>query len=58
MGTVMPNQSFENIFEAAESGSVEDVKYFVEQQGADVNVTDLLFHVAEYTSVEVLQYRK
>jgi len=29
-----------NIFEAAEIGTVDDVKYFVEQKGVDVNITN------------------
>ena len=32
----MTDESFANIFEAAKSGSVEDVKYFVEEQGVSV----------------------
>jgi ankyrin repeat protein len=30
--------SFENIFEAAQEGTVEDVKFFIEQKGVDVDV--------------------
>ena len=33
----MTNETFNDIFEAAKSGSVEAVKYFVEERGADVN---------------------
>ena len=33
----MPNESFKDIFEAIEKGTVADVRYFVEQKGADVN---------------------
>ena len=36
----MRNESFANIFDAAKSGSIENVKFFVEELGADVDVTD------------------
>ena len=31
---------FRDIFEATEKGTLEDVKYFVEEQGVDVNITN------------------
>ena len=63
----MTNETFNDIFEAAKSGSVEDVKYFVEERGADVNTKNYyrekyhreltpLHCAAESNSVEVLQY--
>ena len=33
--------SFADIFKAAEKGMVEDVRYFIEQKGVDVNLTNL-----------------
>jgi ankyrin repeat protein len=36
----MTKKSFTNIFEAAWRGTVEDVKYFIEQQGADIYAED------------------
>ena len=56
----MTNESFTNIFDAAAKGSVDDVKYFVEQE-ADVNEKDNggntpLHYTAEYgTSVDVVK---
>ena len=35
---------YDNIFEAAEKGTVEDVKYFVEQKGVNVNIKDSTNH--------------
>ena len=58
---MMTDQSFENIFEAAKSGSVEDVKYFVETLGIDVNAKNedgwTPLHIAAYShnSLEMLQ---
>jgi hypothetical protein len=57
----MTDKSFANIFDAAGSGSVEDVKYFIEEQCVDVNEkhhhwgrTPLHFAAVSNT-VEVLQ---
>jgi len=52
---------FANIFEAAKSGSVEDVKYFIEELGFGVNMknerNETPLHIATgYNSLEVLQY--
>ena len=55
---------FEDIFEAAKSGSVEDVRHFVENEGVDVNVNVAhrtcagtpLHTAAGFNSVDVLEY--
>ena len=58
----MANKSFISIFDAAGYGTVENVKYFVEQQEADVNARYIggetpLHHAAqENPDVEVLEY--
>ena len=36
----MTNKTFTNIFEAAQDGSVEDIKYFIETLGIDVNTAN------------------
>jgi len=54
--------SFQDIFAAARKGTVEDVMYFVEKKGTDVNTRDKdggtpLHHAAANNSnLEVLQY--
>ena len=54
--------AFEDIFEAAEFGSVQDVKYFIEQEGVDVNakgnggVTALDNASFKNHDIEVLKY--
>jgi ankyrin repeat protein/mannitol/fructose-specific phosphotransferase system IIA component (Ntr-type) len=59
---IMTNQSFPTIFRAADSGFVQDVKYFIEQLGIDVNVkgmygcTPLHWAVDRCESLEVVQY--
>ena len=58
----MTNQSFNNIFEAAKDGTVEDVKYYIETQRVDVNTKDEkgltpLHYVAGHNpNVEVAKY--
>ena len=58
----MANNSFNNILDAAANGTVEDVKYFIEQQRVDVNARYIggetaLHHAAHGNSdVEVLKY--
>ncbi|MDR0517651.1 MAG: ankyrin repeat domain-containing protein [Fibromonadaceae bacterium] len=54
--------SYADIFEAVKKGTTEDVRYFVEQKGTDVNTKDAdgwipLHHAAKSNSnVEVLKY--
>jgi hypothetical protein len=58
----MTKKSFTNIFEAARRGTVDDVRHFVEQQGADVNAEDqhgfipLMSAIAENADIEVFKY--
>jgi len=57
----MTTESFKDIFDAAQHGSVEDVKYFVEEQGADVHAKDEhsitpLHYAAWKNTVDVVQY--
>ncbi|MDR0327081.1 MAG: ankyrin repeat domain-containing protein [Planctomycetaceae bacterium] len=58
----MTRESFIDIFDAAERGSIEDVRYFVEEQGTDVNAIDyhwgrsVLHFAAQKNAVEVFQY--
>ena len=58
----MPNESIRDIFEAAGSGSVEDVKHFVEERGVDVNTIchswgQTPLHLAGMkNTLEVVQY--
>jgi len=53
---------FKDIFEAAEKGTIEDVRYFVERKGVDVNAKDerdrtpLHYAATGNLNVEVLQY--
>jgi len=51
---------YEDIFDAAEKGSVEDVKYFVEQEGVSVNAIRSDHTVLDYAflgeNVEVIKY--
>jgi len=53
--------SFPNIFEATEKGTVEDVRYFIEQKGVDVNITNdtgntPLHFAVDNTDISVLKY--
>jgi cytohesin len=53
---------YKNIFDAAEKGNVDDVRFFVETKGTDTNVKDSdgwtpLFYAAKHNSnVDVLEY--
>jgi len=59
---IMANGSFPNIFRAADCGFVQDVKYFIEQMGVDVNAkgmygcTPLHWAVDRCESLELVQY--
>jgi len=54
--------TFNNIYEAAGRGTVQDVKYFIEKRGVDVNArnsdsfTPLHIAVAQNRNVDVLKY--
>lgn len=53
--------TYNDVFEAAEKGTVEDVKYFIEQQGIDVNASSSTGHtVIEFAwlsdNFEVIKY--
>ena len=53
--------NFTDIFEAAEKGTIEDVKYFIEEKGIDVNVKDKdkytpLHHAVNEANLEVVQF--
>jgi PTS system fructose-specific IIA component/PTS system nitrogen regulatory IIA component len=57
----MTHKSFANIFDAVEEGTVDDVRYFVENEDADVNAKGFscgtLLHIAVATNtLEVIQY--
>ena len=58
----MTNESYKDIFEAAKTGTVEDVKYYIETLGVDVNTKDEkgltpLHYVAGHNpNVEVAKY--
>jgi uncharacterized protein len=51
---------YKNIFDAAKEGTVEDVKYFVEQKGVSVNAKNPDYSVLEFAwlgeNVEVIKY--
>jgi len=60
---LMPiNASFANIFRAADSGFVNDVKYFIEKMGINVNVkgmygfTPIHWAAGRCKSLEIVQY--
>ena len=59
---VLYQSRFEDIFEAAKVGTVEDVKYFVENKGVDINVKDdddwtpLSLAAKHNSDVDVLKY--
>jgi len=59
---IMANGAFPNIFRAADSGFVQDVRFFIEQMGVDVNAkgmygcTPLHWAVDRCESLEVVQY--
>ena len=61
-GITMKNESFTNIFDAAEKGTIEDVRYFVEQEKVDVNAIDTrcesqftaLHHAVAHNSIEMI----
>ena len=57
----MTDKLFWDIFDAVEKGTIDDVRYFVEEQGADVNAKGkydsiLLHKAAEKSTLEVIQY--
>ena len=58
----MTTESYKDIFEAAKTGTVDDIRYFVEQKRVDVNTKDgkgltLLHYVAGHNpNVEVAKY--
>jgi len=57
----MADESFADIFEAAKSGSVEDLRYFIEELGFGVNMknerNEIPLHIAiRHNSLDVLQY--
>jgi len=60
----MRNESYTNIFDAAEKGTIEDVRYFIEKEEVDVNAIDTrceskftaLHHAVSHNSVEMIDY--
>ena len=47
----MTNETFTNIFDAITKGTLEDVRYFVEQQDTDVNAKDYIGRTPLYFAV-------
>jgi ankyrin repeat protein len=60
--SVGAKEVFKNIFDAAGKGYVEDVRYFIEQKGIDVNAKDNLFgwtpllHAVSDKNIEVVKF--
>jgi hypothetical protein len=58
----MTTNSFTDIFDAARRGTVDDVRHFVEEKGADVNAKDqhgftpLFAAISENENIEVFKY--
>ena len=57
----MSSKSFKNIFSAVKKGVAEDVKFFVEEKGIDINVKDgedmtPLHHAVTKENIEIVSY--